>query len=212
MELLVYVFQLSEEGAADADEGEDGVSSYREYELPAREFHGLWDSLIYSGDIKQRLLTYAGTALFFSDRKVDTQLVSFNRTALLHGPPGTGKTSMWATAHALQLIQVKWEACIVVIWAMWLSQHHACMHSCNVQSTQATDVSHSLSDAWLCLGRCKALAQHLSIRFQHRCVGLHQVAACHPPEGFVSPSCWPLLASTSAHAPHAPYQMQLPQQ
>ena len=90
------IFQLSEEGPAEElCDGEDS-SAYREYELPAREFHGLWDSLIYDGDIKQRLVTYAATALFFSDRCVDSQLISFNRTALLHGEPGTGKTSMYA--------------------------------------------------------------------------------------------------------------------
>ena len=94
VDYAIHVYQLSEEGAADADDGNDGVSSYREYELPARDFHGLWESLIYDGDIKPRLMAYASTALFFSDRHVDQQLISFNRTALLHGPAGTGKTSM----------------------------------------------------------------------------------------------------------------------
>jgi hypothetical protein len=32
----VHVYQLSEEGAADDDEGEDGVPSYREWILPCR--------------------------------------------------------------------------------------------------------------------------------------------------------------------------------
>lgn len=96
VEFAVHVYQLSEEGPADADaeDAEEGISSYQEYELPAREFHGLWDSLIFVGDIKQRLVSYASTALHFSDCKVNSQLVSFNRTALLHGPAGTGKTSM----------------------------------------------------------------------------------------------------------------------
>lgn len=59
--LNVHVFQLSEEGPADDDETEDNVSVYREWMLPAREFHNLWDSLLYEEDIKSRLLHYAST-------------------------------------------------------------------------------------------------------------------------------------------------------
>lgn len=59
--LEIHVFQLSEEGAADDDEMEDDVSTYRDWQLPAQEFHNLWDSLIYEGDIKARLLQYAST-------------------------------------------------------------------------------------------------------------------------------------------------------
>ncbi|EIE24011.1 AAA-domain-containing protein [Coccomyxa subellipsoidea C-169] len=92
--LNVHVFQLSEEGPADDDETEDNVSVYREWMLPAREFHNLWDSLLYEEDIKGRLLHYASTALLFGERGVDSHLVSFNRTVLLHGPPGTGKTTL----------------------------------------------------------------------------------------------------------------------
>ena len=48
----------------------------------------------YDSGIKQRLLRYAASALLFSQRRVDPQLVSWNRVVLLHGPPGTGKTSL----------------------------------------------------------------------------------------------------------------------
>ena len=44
--------------------------------------------------IKQRLLQYACTTLIFGHHKVNPHLVPFNRTILLHGPPGTGKTSL----------------------------------------------------------------------------------------------------------------------
>ena len=37
------------------------MSIYREWMLPAREFHNLWDSLLYEEDIKSRLLHYAIT-------------------------------------------------------------------------------------------------------------------------------------------------------
>ena len=41
-----------------------------------------------------------------SSRGVDPQLVSFNRTVLLHGPPGTGKTSMSVPSLPLQCAEL----------------------------------------------------------------------------------------------------------
>lgn len=45
----VLVFQLDTEGAADDDEGEEGTPSYREWILPAAEFHGGWETLVGAG-------------------------------------------------------------------------------------------------------------------------------------------------------------------
>ncbi|MBV97245.1 Pachytene checkpoint protein 2, partial [Eschrichtius robustus] len=58
------------------------------------EFHGLWDSLVYDVEVKSHLLDYVMTTLLFSDKKVDSNLITWNRVVLLHGPPGTGKTSL----------------------------------------------------------------------------------------------------------------------
>ncbi|XP_020595582.1 pachytene checkpoint protein 2 homolog, partial [Phalaenopsis equestris] len=91
---VVHVFQLSEEGPGEDPSGEDVLSSFTEWFLPAKEFDGLWESLIYESGLKQRLLRYAASALLFTEKGVNPCLVSWNRIILLHGPPGTGKTSL----------------------------------------------------------------------------------------------------------------------
>lgn len=54
----------------------------------------MWESLVFDAQIKSDLLDYVTTTLLFSDRNVNSNLISWNRVVLLHGPPGTGKTSL----------------------------------------------------------------------------------------------------------------------
>ena len=53
--------------------------------LPSRDFHGLWESLVFDTDVKTRLTKYAGNALLFSERGVNPNLIAWNRVVLLHG-------------------------------------------------------------------------------------------------------------------------------
>ncbi|KXN87866.1 hypothetical protein AN958_07875 [Leucoagaricus sp. SymC.cos] len=85
-------FEEFSTGSGNRDEDDTMAASI--CELPNRSWEGLWNSLIYAGDIKLKLLDYIHATLILSDASVDFNLVSWNRVVLLHGPPGTGKTSL----------------------------------------------------------------------------------------------------------------------
>ncbi|KAL9932918.1 hypothetical protein V8E36_008173 [Tilletia maclaganii] len=92
LEDTVHEFASGEDGADGMDE--EQVMAATVAELPNRALDGVWNSLVYADDVKVRLLNYIYTTLLFSDANVDFNIVSWNRVVLLHGPPGTGKTSL----------------------------------------------------------------------------------------------------------------------
>jgi len=97
--LTVYVHPLyDEEPAEETTEGGDGETvAFQMWSLPSLELDGLWESLLFDEEesrLKPNLLRYVGTAMRFSDLGVDARVVACNRIVMLHGPPGTGKTSL----------------------------------------------------------------------------------------------------------------------
>ncbi|GJN92360.1 hypothetical protein Rhopal_005390-T1 [Rhodotorula paludigena] len=76
------------------EDGDSDVPAASVLELPSLALEGVWDTLIYEGDVKAKLLNYIYSTMLFSDAMVDFNIVTWNRVVLLHGPPGTGKTSL----------------------------------------------------------------------------------------------------------------------
>ncbi|KAF6739693.1 Pachytene checkpoint-like protein 2 [Oryzias melastigma] len=90
----VSIFTLNEDGPSMLSLEEEELSAANHWLLPSAEFHGIWESLVYETGVKTKLLDYVTTTIYFSDKNVDSNLISWNRVVLLHGPPGTGKTSL----------------------------------------------------------------------------------------------------------------------
>ncbi|KAH9446770.1 hypothetical protein Pst134EA_030676 [Puccinia striiformis f. sp. tritici] len=113
--LSIHVYELPIEGAdkisklcanpssengqdddQDDDDEEEGVGDVAasRIELPANKYEGVWESLIYEEGLKIKLLNYIYSSIIFAEQNVNSNLISWHRLILLHGPPGTGKTSL----------------------------------------------------------------------------------------------------------------------
>uniref|UniRef100_A0AC34RDD7 AAA+ ATPase domain-containing protein n=1 Tax=Panagrolaimus sp. JU765 TaxID=591449 RepID=A0AC34RDD7_9BILA len=77
-----------------ADGSDDTSIASHHWTLPCKEFDDLWENLVFDDNIKNELLSFVYALLKLSDRGANSNILSVNRMVLLHGPPGTGKTSL----------------------------------------------------------------------------------------------------------------------
>ncbi|CAD5216333.1 unnamed protein product [Bursaphelenchus xylophilus] len=72
----------------------EGAVSSTVWEIPNTEFDSIWENLFFDNNLKGELLRYASGVLKLSSLGVDRNVIDLNRLILLHGPPGSGKTSL----------------------------------------------------------------------------------------------------------------------
>ncbi|XP_066957564.1 pachytene checkpoint protein 2 homolog [Macrobrachium rosenbergii] len=96
VEIEYYVYKLEHcgPGIEELEESEEEIPAATHWMLPALEFEDLWENLVYDEPIKEQLLRFVRTSLLFSKKGLKSSVITWNKVVLLHGPPGTGKTSL----------------------------------------------------------------------------------------------------------------------
>ena len=61
--------------------------------MPDPQYAGLWDSIVADDALKGRLLRSVALALHLRE-SLPFEITALHGVALLHGPPGTGKTTL----------------------------------------------------------------------------------------------------------------------
>lgn len=75
--------------------------------LPSYQFRNLFDELILHDDIKLKILVHFYKIHYMIKNKIDYSVFDVNKTALLHGPPGTGKTTLAKSIFQRLSVRIK---------------------------------------------------------------------------------------------------------
>ncbi|OLL23724.1 Pachytene checkpoint protein 2 [Neolecta irregularis DAH-3] len=95
VELEIHIYKFSKiVNHSEYLEDEDDTPAANIINLPSEILEGIWETLIFEDDLKKSLLLFIHAIMLFSDHGVDQNIIALNRLIILHGPPGTGKTSL----------------------------------------------------------------------------------------------------------------------
>lgn len=101
--LNIYCYRINEQ-VSDRDylegEGEE-LPAMEVWELPNRHLEGLWESIILDSDQKSHIIGYTSSSILFSESKLDSTIINWNRMILLHGK---SKYASFLFGYAYQIV------------------------------------------------------------------------------------------------------------
>jgi hypothetical protein len=89
------LFQDQHDGASSCLDGEEDSPFFTVMQLPHQELDGRWESLVYSEPVPENILRVLTEMIEISSHaNLNAAIISWYSIVLLHGPPGSGKTTL----------------------------------------------------------------------------------------------------------------------